>query len=92
MQALQIGQDFQFARVVESGERFVHQQDLRRREQGAGDGDALALAAGKPRRHPFEQVGYAEQNLATTTREYIARRSEIDYATYVRFRGKLAMK
>ena len=34
----------------------------------------------------------AKQNLATTTREYIARRSEIDYATYVRFRGKLAMK
>ena len=31
-------------------------------------------------------------NLATKTREYIARRSEIDYATYVRYRGKLAMK
>ena len=24
--------------------------------------------------------------------EYIARRTEIDYATYVRFRGKLAMR
>ena len=34
----------------------------------------------------------ARQNLATKTREYIARRTEIDYATYVRFRGKLAMK
>ena len=29
---------------------------------------------------------------ATKTREYIARRTEIDYATYVRFRGKLTMK
>ena len=30
--------------------------------------------------------------LAPKTQEYIARRTEIDYATYVRFRGKLAMK
>jgi hydroxymethylglutaryl-CoA synthase len=30
--------------------------------------------------------------LATKTQEYIARRTEIDYATYVRYRGKLAMK
>jgi len=29
---------------------------------------------------------------AVKTRAYIARRTEIDYATYVRFRGKLAMK
>ena len=29
---------------------------------------------------------------ATKTQDYIARRTEIDYATYVRFRGKLAMK
>ncbi len=29
---------------------------------------------------------------ATKTQEYIARRTEIDYASYVRFRGKLAMK
>ena len=34
----------------------------------------------------------ARQSLAPKTREYIARRTEIDYATYVRFRGKLAMK
>ncbi|MGH2582966.1 MAG: hydroxymethylglutaryl-CoA synthase [Anaerolineales bacterium] len=30
--------------------------------------------------------------LATTTEEYIARRTEVDYAEYVRMRGKLAMK
>jgi len=29
---------------------------------------------------------------ATSTQEYIARRTEIDYAMYVRFRGKIAMK
>jgi hydroxymethylglutaryl-CoA synthase len=34
----------------------------------------------------------AKQGLALKTRDYIARRSEIDYATYVRYRGKLTMK
>jgi hydroxymethylglutaryl-CoA synthase len=29
---------------------------------------------------------------ATTTQQYVARRTEIDYATYVRYRGKLTMK
>jgi hydroxymethylglutaryl-CoA synthase len=32
------------------------------------------------------------RDLATKTQEYIARRTEIDYASYVRFRGKLQMK
>ncbi len=32
------------------------------------------------------------RGLATTTAEYIARRTLIDYATYVRYRGKIAMK
>jgi hydroxymethylglutaryl-CoA synthase len=50
---------------------------------GAGS-DAMVLRvtekiAGKPQ-------------LATTTEEYIARRTEIDYAEYVRMRGKLTMK
>ena len=30
--------------------------------------------------------------LAMTTQEYVKRRTEIDYATYVRYRGKLQMK
>ena len=34
----------------------------------------------------------AHRDRATMTREYVERRTEIDYATYVRFRGKLAMK
>ena len=34
----------------------------------------------------------ARRDLAPKTRDYVARRTEIDYATYVRFRGKLAMK
>jgi hydroxymethylglutaryl-CoA synthase len=32
------------------------------------------------------------QNLAPHTADYIARRTEIDYATYARLRGKLVMK
>lgn len=32
------------------------------------------------------------QSLAPRTHDYIARRTEIDYATYARFRGKLTMK
>jgi len=31
------------------------------------------------------------RNLAPSTREYIGRRTEIDYATYARFRGKLSL-
>jgi hydroxymethylglutaryl-CoA synthase len=34
----------------------------------------------------------ARRDRATKTQEYIARRTEIDYAAYVRFRGKLQMK
>ena len=34
----------------------------------------------------------SRRNLARKTADYISRRTEIDYATYVRFRGKLAMK
>ncbi len=34
----------------------------------------------------------ARRDLAIKTLDYIARRTEIDYATYVRYRGKLAMK
>ncbi|MBA4380307.1 MAG: hydroxymethylglutaryl-CoA synthase [Anaerolinea sp.] len=32
------------------------------------------------------------RSLAPQTQDYIARRTEIDYATYVRYRGKLAMR
>lgn len=34
----------------------------------------------------------SRQSLAPRTRDYIHRRTEIDYATYARFRGKLTMK
>jgi hydroxymethylglutaryl-CoA synthase len=34
----------------------------------------------------------ARRNLAPHTQDYIARRTEIDYATYARYRGKLVMK
>jgi hydroxymethylglutaryl-CoA synthase len=32
------------------------------------------------------------RSLAPSTAQYIARRTQIDYAAYVRLRGKLAMK
>jgi hydroxymethylglutaryl-CoA synthase len=34
----------------------------------------------------------SKQDLAPRTGDYIARRTEIDYATYARMRGKLVMK
>lgn len=34
----------------------------------------------------------ARRDLAPKTRDYLARRTEIDYATYVRYRGKLQMR
>ena len=50
---------------------------------GAGS-DAFSLRAG-------ERLS-GRQGLAPKTRDYIARRTEIDYATYARFRGKLLTK
>jgi hydroxymethylglutaryl-CoA synthase len=34
----------------------------------------------------------ARRSQAPRTQDYIARRTQIDYATYTRFRGKLTMK
>ena len=34
----------------------------------------------------------ARTGLTLKTQDYVKRRTEIDYATYVRFRGKLQMK
>jgi len=34
----------------------------------------------------------ARRDLAPKTSEYIARRTQIDYATYARYRGKINMK
>jgi hydroxymethylglutaryl-CoA synthase len=33
----------------------------------------------------------AKRGLAPSTRDYIERRTEIDYATYARYRGKLSL-
>jgi hypothetical protein len=60
-QALQPGQEFLLAGMVERGQRLVHQQQARRREQGAGDRHALLLAAGKPVGQAVEQRAEAEQ-------------------------------
>ena len=45
--ALQLGAHLHPQQGIEVGQRLVHQQDLRLHRQGAGDRDALALAAGK---------------------------------------------
>jgi hydroxymethylglutaryl-CoA synthase len=50
---------------------------------GAGS-DAFALTVTEAIRE--------RRNRAPKTQDYIARRTEIDYATYVRYRGKLTMK
>jgi hydroxymethylglutaryl-CoA synthase len=50
---------------------------------GAGS-DALILTA--------QDILPERRGGALTTQEYIARRTEIDYATYARFRGKIAMR
>lgn len=65
--------------VAEPGDRIL----LVSYGSGAGS-DAISLRATEllPERH----------NLAPQTQDYIARRTEIDYATYARFRGKLTMK
>ena len=42
---VEVGQDLRLARLVERGQRLVHQQQPRRRQQGPPDRDPLALAA-----------------------------------------------
>ncbi|MCY1534768.1 hypothetical protein D9M68_701500 [compost metagenome] len=61
VQAFQVGQHLQLALEVERGQRFVHQQQARAGQQGAGDGHALALAAGELVRHTLQQMADAEQ-------------------------------
>jgi hydroxymethylglutaryl-CoA synthase len=41
--------------------------------------------------HVTEKIN-ERRDLANKTQDYVSRRTEIDYATYVRYRGKLAMK
>ena len=44
VELFQVGQDFSLAFGVQRGQWLVHQQQARAGGQGAGDGDALALA------------------------------------------------
>ena len=61
MQRLEVGQDLVLAQAVEPGERLVHQQKPGLREQGAPDGDPLALAARKAERRPIEKALHPQQ-------------------------------
>ncbi len=60
-QALQIRQYLALALKIQRGERFVHEQKFRRGQQGAGDGDTLALAAGQSLWLALQQVADAQQ-------------------------------
>src|ERR1700690_1329374 len=60
-QALDIRQDLGLAGLVERGERFVHQQQVRRREQRAADRHPLPLAAREQGRPALEERADAEQ-------------------------------
>ena len=57
----EVGHDFELARLVERGQRLVHQQQRGRGEQGAANGDALFFAAGKAVRIAAQQMLDAEQ-------------------------------
>ena len=61
VQAFEVGQDLGLARRVQRGQRLVHQQQPRAGRQGAGDGHALALAAGERGGTAVHQRADAEQ-------------------------------
>src|SRR5262245_47215384 len=60
-QALEIGQDFAFAVIVERRERLIEQEQTRAHEQRASYGDALALTAGQAARPTLEQTADVQQ-------------------------------
>ena len=60
-QPRQIGQDLRLARGVQAGQRFVHQQQVRLRQQRPADRHALALAAGQRVRPARQQRADAKQ-------------------------------
>ena len=59
--ALQAGEDARAQRGVEGGEGLVEQQEGRRRREGAGEGDPLALSAGQAGGAAVEQRAELEQ-------------------------------
>ena len=60
-QTLEIRQDLVLAGIVERGQRLVHQQQARLRQQRAADRDALLFAARQPPRPAGEQRFDPEQ-------------------------------
>src|SRR5579862_3042441 len=60
-QTNQIGEYLALVRGVERSERLVKQQKTRAHQQGAADGDALALAAGQRARAPVKQMADVQQ-------------------------------
>ncbi len=58
---LDIGENVEPARIVERGERLVHQQKVGVDQQGAPDRDALFLAPGEAIRPARQQRAEAQQ-------------------------------
>src|SRR5207253_1842400 len=58
---LDIGEDLGLARLVERGQRLVHDEEAWSRQERAADRDTLLLAARQIRRPPVEEGGDAEQ-------------------------------
>ena len=61
MEAFQVGAGLEAEERVEVRERFVHEQHRRVHDERAGDGDALALTAGKLRGVTLEERRQAEE-------------------------------
>ncbi|MNO08711.1 hypothetical protein D3C81_2315050 [compost metagenome] len=56
VKALQVRQDFAFALGVQRGQRFVHQQQFRAGQQGAGHAYALPFTAREVLRVSVQQM------------------------------------
>ena len=78
---------------VEIGERLVEEEGLRLLDDGAADGDALALAAGKLRRLPLEEMrdlqdlgGAADARLDLGLRQFLADQAEAEVLAHAHVR------
>ena len=83
LQPLQLAAHLHPQERIERGERLVEQQDLRLGDQGAGERDALLLAAGELRRQP-RRIGRHRDQLKQFAGALVPRRA-VDAA---HFQGK----
>ena len=75
LEPFQIGQDVGFARGIQSGKRFIHQQHIRARQQRPPDGDPLLFPARQAVRAARQQGGKAQKCDHIIARDVIGRRA-----------------